>query len=161
MRSPELHIAQLLGAVVRTMETELYGRLDAAGFDDVRPSHSAVFRHIDPDGSRLTDLAERAQMTKQSLGELVSDLEDRGYLERRRHPSDGRVKIIRLTARGKRSRAAAFRAFREIEAGWGERVGKRRVADLRATLADIAALEARSSARRHAARGARLDDKVF
>jgi MarR family len=56
--------------------------LAAAGFDDVRPAHTAVFPHIEPVGLRLTDLAERAQMTKQSMGYLVDHLEQRGYLER-------------------------------------------------------------------------------
>jgi len=139
--SQDPHVGQLIGAVVRAMESDLYRRLRNAGYADVRPAHAAVFRHIAPEGSRLTDLAERAQMTKQAAGELVSDLEDRGYLERLPDPGDGRVKVIRLTARGRGSRAAAFRAFREIEAAWAERVGKRRVAELRATLARIASLE--------------------
>ena len=136
----EPHIAQLLGAVVRVMEAELHRRLRAAGYADVRPSHFAVFRHLPPEGSRLTELAEHAQMTKQSAGELVSYLEDRGYLERLPDQRDGRVRIIKLTARGDRSRAAASEAFRQIEAGWGHGVGTRRVAELRATLAEIAAL---------------------
>jgi len=141
MAVPEPNIARLLGAVVDVMEAELHRRLEAAGFADIRPSHFAVFRHIDSEGSRLTDLAARAQMTKQSIGELVTALEERGYLERRPDPDDGRVKLITLTRRGQESRATAFRAFREIEAHWGERLGRRRVDELRATLAGIAGLE--------------------
>lgn len=137
----EPHIAKLLGAVVRVMEAELNRRLSAAGYADVRPSHYAVFRHLTPEGTRLTELAERAQMTRQSAGELVSYLEGRGYLERLPDPSDGRVKIIKLTARGEGSRAAAFEAFRAIEATWAERVGENRVAELRSTLSAIAAHE--------------------
>lgn len=135
------HVAQLLGAVVRAMETDLHRRLRAAGFADVRPAHFAVFRHMTPEGSRLTELAGRAQMTKQSVGELVSYLEDRGYLERLPDPSDGRVKIIKLTARGEASRAAASEAFRAIEADWSRHVGAKRIVELRATLAEIAALK--------------------
>ena len=37
-----------------------------------------MFGTIDPDGSRLTDLAERARMTKQTVGEAATDLERRG-----------------------------------------------------------------------------------
>lgn len=135
----EPHVGQLLGAVVRVMEAELHRRMRAAGYADVRPSHFAVFRHLPPAGSRLTELAERAQMTKQSAGELVSYLEDRGYLERLPDPLDGRVRIIKLTAQGERSRAAASEAFRQIQAGWAREVGARRVAELRETLAEIVA----------------------
>jgi hypothetical protein len=54
----------------------------AAGFEDVRPAHYAVLRHLRPEGSRVTELAEEARMTKQSMGELVVYLERRGYVER-------------------------------------------------------------------------------
>jgi len=136
----EQHIGQLLGEVVRAMETGLQRHLRKAGHSDIRPAHFAVFRHIQPEGLRLTELAERAQMTKQSVGELVTYLEDRGYLLRQTDPGDGRVRIITLTARGEASRDAAFAGFRELEAAWAQGVGTARVAELRATLADIAQL---------------------
>lgn len=135
------HIGQLLGEVVRSMEAELQRHLREAGHADVRPSHFAVFRHMRPEGLRLTELAERAQMTKQSVGELVTYLESRGYLERQPDPSDGRVRIIKLTARGEGSRVAAFAAFGKIEAAWAQGVGSRRIADLRRTLARITELD--------------------
>jgi DNA-binding MarR family transcriptional regulator len=58
------------------------GRVDAAGYTDLRPGHGCVFGTIDPEGSRLTDLAERAGMTKQTVGEVTSDLENLGYVAR-------------------------------------------------------------------------------
>ena len=66
-----------------------------------------MFGNIDPEGSRLTELAERARMTKQSVGEVATDLEQRGYVERVPDPADGRAKIIRLTERGARPRPSA------------------------------------------------------
>jgi len=138
----EPHIGELLGDVVRAMEAMLAGRLRQAGYGDVRPAHFAVFRHLEPAGSRLTELAERAQTTKQSAGELVSYLEGRGYLERVPDAGDGRVRIIKLTARGRESRAAAFAAFRQIEATWSAGVGTKRMGQFRMTLAKIAALDA-------------------
>ena len=61
----------------------------------MRPGHGCVFGTIEPDGSRLTDLAERARMTKQTVGEVTTDLERLGYVERVPDPRDGRAKIIR------------------------------------------------------------------
>lgn len=118
----------------------MQGHLRKAGHSDVRPSHFAVFRHMRPEGLRLTELVERAQMTKQSVGELVTYLEDRGHLLRQTDPGDGRVRIITLTTRGKASRDAGPAAFRQIEAAWGQGVGTARVAELRARLSDIAQL---------------------
>src|ERR1700747_1273074 len=84
-----------VGILFRDLHPEGVRRVAAglaeAGFGDIRPAHTAVFQHIDADGSRLTDLAERAQITKQSMGYLVDFLEQRGYLERRSDPTDRRA----------------------------------------------------------------------
>ena len=64
-------------------------------------------------------------MTKQSVGEVTSDLEQRGYVERVPDPSDGRAKIIRLTERGARRRTLGLQLIDEIEREWAERFGDR------------------------------------
>ena len=96
-----------------------------------------MFGNIDPEGTRLTELAERARMTKQSVGEVTSDLEQRGYVERVPDPSDGRAKIIRLTERGRAAQALGIGLIDEIEQEWAERFGAERVAALREALEAI------------------------
>lgn len=59
----------------------LLERLNRAGYEDLRPAHLMVFQHIDPVGSRVTDLAAKAQMTKPSMAYLLKELERRGYVE--------------------------------------------------------------------------------
>ena len=54
----------------------------AAGLDDFARDTAACSATIEPEGSRLTELAERACMTKQTVGEVTSDLERLGYVER-------------------------------------------------------------------------------
>ncbi|MBV9414790.1 MAG: MarR family transcriptional regulator, partial [Solirubrobacterales bacterium] len=98
-----------------------------------------VFGTIDPDGSRLTELAERAHMTKQSVGEAATELEMRGYLERVPDPNDGRAKIIRLTERGREAQGLGRQMIDEIEQEWAEQFGAERVAALRDALEAIAA----------------------
>ena len=94
-----------------------------------------MFGGIDPEsGSRLTELAERAMMTKQTVGEVVSDLEQRGYVERVPDPEDGRAKIIRLTSKGSEAYIAGRRLIDELERDWAERFGGDRVAALREVL---------------------------
>jgi DNA-binding MarR family transcriptional regulator len=130
---------RLLGAGFDAFSDEIERRLAETEYSDIRISHGCVFGTIDPDGSRLTDLAERARMTKQSVGEVTSDLEQRGYLERVPDPSDGRAKIIRLTERGRDAQALGRGIIDEIEAEWAERFGAERVAALRDALEAITA----------------------
>jgi DNA-binding MarR family transcriptional regulator len=133
-------LIRLLDVAFGDFSEEVRRRVDAAGFSDIRPGHGCVFGTIEPEGSRLTDLAERARMTKQSVGEMASDLERLGYVERVPDPSDGRAKIIRLTARGREAQAIGRRLIDQVEREWAERYGEERVAALREALEAITAV---------------------
>jgi len=131
---------RLLMVACDQFSEELSRRVADVGYADIRPGHGCVFGNIDPqDGSRLTELADRALMTKQSVGEVTSDLEQRGYVERVPDPADGRAKIIRLTARGREAQAIGRGLIEDIERDWAERVGTEHVAALRETLEAITA----------------------
>jgi DNA-binding MarR family transcriptional regulator len=129
---------RLLDEAFDEFSAELERRVHAAGYTDIRPGHGCVFGNLDADGLRLTDLAERARMTKQSVGEVTSDLEQRGYLERVPDPSDGRAKIIRLTERGRIAQSIGRDLIDEVERDWAERFGAERIAALRDVLEAIA-----------------------
>ena len=118
---------------------ELYERLSAAGYGDVKPGHGCVFGTIDPEGSRLTVLAARARMTKQTVGEVTNDLERLGYVERVPDPADGRAKIICLTERGREARRVGRELIEETEAAWAERYGEETMRALRDALEAITA----------------------
>src|SRR5581483_8879861 len=130
-----------VGILLRTPFQEVVRRVSvgvaAAGFDDLRPAHSPVFQHIKAKGSRLTDLAERAQITKQSMGYLVDYLEERGYLERRPDPTDRRAALVCLTDRGWAQVRTALAIIAPVEVEWTPAVGPRRMEQLRALLSDI------------------------
>jgi DNA-binding MarR family transcriptional regulator len=130
---------RLLDVAFDEFSDELTRRVEAAGYTDIRPGHGCVFGTIEPEGSRLTDLAQRANMTKQSVGEATSDLESRGYVERVPDPEDGRAKIIRLTERGREAQEIGRQLIAEIERDWAERFGEERVAALREALEAITA----------------------
>src|SRR5579864_9200662 len=124
-----------LGILLRDPFQEVVRRVSVglaeAGFDDLRPAHTAVFQHIEAGGSRLTDLAERAQITKQSMGYLVDYLVERGYLERRPDSTDRRATLICLTERGWDQIRAALAIIASIEAEWTAALGERRMQQLR------------------------------
>ncbi len=121
---------------------EFLEELQRSEFDDIRLVHGCVFRHMRESGLRLTEIAERGNMTKQSAGEVVDDLVARGYVERVPDPDDRRAKIVRFTERGEAAQSYGFHLLAEIEKRWGERYGAERIAGLRATLEGIAAVEA-------------------
>lgn len=95
-------------------------RLPAHGYDDLRAAHNAVPRHIDPEGSRITTLAEGAGMTKQSMGYLVDSLVGAGYLALGPDPLDGRAKLARVAPRGEGATEVLLElgAQFERERGW-------------------------------------------
>src|SRR5215212_10702044 len=113
---------------------EFQKRLSEAGHPAIRQGHGCVFRFIHEGGSRLTDLAESSGLSKQSVGEVVDDLEKLGYVERAQDPEDGRAKVIRLTEQGAEAHLTALEVFAEIERGYEERYGAERVAMMRELL---------------------------
>jgi DNA-binding MarR family transcriptional regulator len=123
----EIPLPGLLQLAHDVFDRELYPRMHAAGYGDLRPGHGCVFGTITPEGERLTVLAERANLTKQAVGEVVSDLERAGYVERVPDPHDGRAKIIRLTKRGEDAWTLGHSYLDEIRQRWSERYGKERV----------------------------------
>ena len=98
---------------------ELHRRLAERGYADIRHAHGCVFRWVEPEGTRLTELAELAGHSKQAVGEFVCDLEARGYVERVPDPADGRAKIIRLTERGARGQGDCARDLRRDRSRMG------------------------------------------
>lgn len=96
----EIPLGTLLGAAARQLGSELDDALRRAELEGVRSAHAAVFQFIEPGGSRLGDLADRAGMTKQALGELVRHLEEHGYVTVSPDPDDRRAKRVALTVAG-------------------------------------------------------------
>jgi DNA-binding MarR family transcriptional regulator len=136
-RDEQPNVGILLREPFQEIVRRVSAGLTAAGFDDLRPAHTAVFQHIEADGSRLTDLAERAQITKQSMGYLVDDLEQLGYLERRPDSTDRRATLIRLTERGWNQVRTALAIIAAIEAEWADRLGQDRMRQLREALIEL------------------------
>ncbi|MEV6561784.1 MarR family transcriptional regulator [Nocardia sp. NPDC051756] len=130
-------LGNLLSAAARTLAAELDAGIAAAGFDDVRAAHAPVFQLIEPDGTRLTALAERAGMTKQAMGELVRHLEGHGYVEVDVDPADRRARLVRLTKHGWAVVDAGVAVVERFDRHLDEIVGADEVARLRGTLLRI------------------------
>jgi DNA-binding MarR family transcriptional regulator len=132
-----LNVGVLLFIPYRAMEARVFAALAAAGFGDLTPAQARLFARIAPGGSRLTDLAAQAGITKQSAGFLVDQLEGAGYVARAPDPEDGRARLVRIAERGARSVEASRAIVAEVEAEWTAHLGARRMAQLRALLTDL------------------------
>ena len=109
----------------RYMEDRIFRAVQDAGFDDWTLAQVRVFQRLGPDGSRLTDLADQAQMSKQSAGVLVDQLERLGYVRRVPDPTDGRARLIVIEERGRRAAEVAMATSTEILAEWKAFLGTR------------------------------------
>lgn len=98
---PPLPIGRLLLQAAQAYRQTAAARPHQRGHAGLSLSHASLLTHIEPEGTRLTAIAERAEMTKQSASQMIAELEGLGYIERRREENDGRAQNIRLTGRGK------------------------------------------------------------
>lgn len=132
-----MNVGTLLFIPYRAMEAEVMRALHAAGHGVLTLAQARVFQRIAPGGSRLTDIAEQAQVTKQTAGALVDQLERVGYLRRIPDPSDGRARLITFTALGEQACGVANGTVAEVEARWSEHLGPGGMAALREALTSL------------------------
>ena len=98
-----------------------------------------LFRWPTIDGLRPSELAARNHLSRQSINDLLSDLEKRGYLERTLDPTDGRARIVRLTERGWDLTQVISDASFATESEWARVVGEARFDEFRETLSELVA----------------------
>ncbi|MGD0242543.1 MAG: MarR family transcriptional regulator [Streptosporangiaceae bacterium] len=130
----ELNLALLCFIAYRAMENRVLTDLAAAGFGDITAAQGRVFARIDPDGTRVTDLAERAQVTKQTAGFLVDQLERAGYVRRVPDLRDARARLVQIAERGQAAVTVARRTEAEVEAEWTRHLGRVGATQLRRAL---------------------------
>jgi DNA-binding MarR family transcriptional regulator len=127
----------LLYIPYRWLENRVINALTEAGFTDITTAQMKIVQRIGPNGTRLTELAAQAQVTKQTASFLVNQLEKAGWVERVADPADKRARLVRLTPRGEKAIPVATAAVAEVEAEWTAYLGEQRMADLRQILTDL------------------------
>jgi DNA-binding MarR family transcriptional regulator len=135
-RRPE-HLGILLREPYRVANERLHRRFAERGHPEIRTPHGNVFPYLDNSGTRVSVLAERAQITKQSMAELVEHLEGHGYVERVPDPDDRRAKLVRATRKGNQLYAIAREFVAEVEEEWTRLLGKRKIRQLKELLEEL------------------------
>lgn len=131
------HTALLMFLSYRRAEQQIMDEVAGAGYDDITLAQARLMARVGPDGTRLTELAAAAQITKQSAGFLVDQLERAGYVERVPDPRDARARLVRLAARGRQVQAVARGAEAIIERDWQRHLGKEQMTALRSALESL------------------------
>ncbi len=129
-----MHVGLLMFIASRSMETRVLEAIHRAGYDDLTLAQGRIAARLAPEGTRLTELAEQAQVAKQTATHLVDQLERNGYAERTVDPADGRGRIVRIADRGIAAIGVARAEETKIAAEWTAHIGQRRMRQLREAL---------------------------
>jgi len=133
---PQPNLGVLLFIPFRFMEQAVLDELKAHGHD-LPINQARVFARIGPQGSRLVDLARAAQVSKQTIGTIVDQLQQAGYVERRPDPVDGRSRLVVIAEGGQQLIELTAPVVQRIEATWEAHLGKHRARQLREALTEL------------------------
>jgi DNA-binding MarR family transcriptional regulator len=141
--TPSKEYPPAIGALLRlawqAVRERIYEGVLEAGYTDLSRAHVLLFRWPTVDGLRPSELAARNQLSRQTINDLLSDLEKRGYLERTLDPTDGRARIVRLTERGwDLTQVLSDKSF-ATESEWARVIGEKRYDEFRSTLCELVA----------------------
>jgi DNA-binding MarR family transcriptional regulator len=117
------HLGRLLGAAMRRFDDRVLHLMahnvevplalsNLAARAQVSAAHVHITRHLELQGTRLTDLAQRGGMSKQAMGDLVDQCAAWGLVTREPDPRDARARIVKFTPTG----LAWLQAFRDAVA---------------------------------------------
>jgi DNA-binding MarR family transcriptional regulator len=132
----EPNLGLLLFIPYRFLESAVLAELRQHGHD-LPLNQARVFQRIAPGGSRLAELAEASQVSKQTVGSIVDQLERAGYVRRVPDPTDARARLVTVTAKGHELVDITAPVIRAIEARWEAHLGRTRTRQLRDALAAL------------------------
>jgi len=135
LRGP--YVGSMMRTTVNWIMDRIYEHVAEAGFDDLGRAHVRLFRYPTADGLRPSELADRLQVTKQSVNDLLRDLEARGCVVLEPDPGDGRARVVRLTDRGRALEDAAYEGAAVAQQLIADKLGARRFAQMRDALQEV------------------------
>ena len=126
------------GAYLRILYDDLRYNLEhqlkEEGFAAISPSHGWIFHNTKEEGSRITELAAIAKITKQSTSALAAQLEEAGYVKKKMDTTDKRAWLLVLTPKGKKVKEVGHEINYLFEKKWEQKLGKKDYNQLRQLL---------------------------
>jgi len=121
------------------LQAQVASRLERMGFPALRSAHVQILSAISQEGVRISDLVSAVSLPKQTVGDLIDDLETMRMVERFPDPDHGVIKRVRLGPKGKVWAAEVRKVAAAAEARWATRMGTKKMKSLRALLEELAA----------------------
>lgn len=139
-------IGRLLLMARRDFVKRVANRSRAIGLTEFPDNLITLIPYIETEGTRSTDLARQAGISKQAVAKTINICEDLGFLERVPDPVDGRATLICLSPRGLEMLVGLHRAIRDVNRDYENLLGKEGMANFRGALITI--INGRSSDQR-------------
>ena len=134
MTMREKNIGRLFQRASRSYSERALALLHEKGFSDITLFHTVLIANLDTAGDQITSIAEKAGITKQAMGQVVNDLEKKGYVKKTKSLSDKRSYLIEFTEHGKDALRAAYEVKVIIEKEYMVLLGVDNVKKLRELL---------------------------
>jgi DNA-binding MarR family transcriptional regulator len=134
---PRRDLRSLLLTPQQDLMTLIDARMEKLGFPALRPVQAQLLALVEPGGLRLTDLVEAMRLPKQTLGDMIDDLESQRLVERYPDPEHGVIKRVRLGARGKALAGEVRKVSETAEARWAKVIGPKKMKTLRTLLEEL------------------------
>lgn len=135
------NLRRMLAAATRALNRHITTELHRRGYYDTRPGHAALLANLDLAGNSVTEVAERAQISKQAMARLAVELEELGIISRETDDSDKRALTLSFTRRGRDLIRTTVAIVDEIEGGLAHQIGDRSMATLKRCLTAVVDLD--------------------
>lgn len=135
------NLRRLLAGATRALNRHITKELQRRGYHDTRPGHAALLANLDFTGNSVTEVAERAQISKQAMARLAVELEELGIISRKADGSDKRALTLSFTKRGRDLIRATVAIVDEIESELAGEIGDRSMSTLKRALDAVTHLD--------------------
>jgi DNA-binding MarR family transcriptional regulator len=133
-------VPALVQLLAREGAERLRADFAAAGMTALRPVHALLLVPLLGGGRHASALAAEIGVSRQAVAQVVATLERDGYVQRVTDPGDARAKLVCLTPRGRAALRAMQASARATEEAWRRQLGDGRLAQFRATLLELLAV---------------------
>ena len=146
MSSPAIPLPETTPLIVlvdranRALQGDMVREAHRQGHPEIKYSHNAVFSTLNEPGARATDMAARAGITRQSMGEIIREMVSLGILEMRPDPDDRRAKLVTYTPSGLAHAREGFQHSLDLEQRFAAEFGEEAYAAARSVLERVVTL---------------------
>lgn len=131
-------LPRILREFSRDLDRRVTHKLRERGHTDISLSHQIVFSNLGLGSTRVTELADRAQITQQAMGKTLRELEQLGYLQRAVDATDRRARAISMTEKGLQLVEDAVEVVEEIREEYAAKIGAQELEELDRRLREAA-----------------------